>query len=530
MPDFTITTTDIVILVGYVIGTRLFFGWYFAHKHRKDGSEGYFLAGRSLRWPVIGLSFYVSNMSGSSFVGMPGSGYADGIAVYNYEWIAVPILVFFAFFLLPLFLKARVSTAPEFLEVRYNRACRRLFSGFLLFANLFIDAAAALYAGATVFQVLFPEIPLWVTILVPSLLAGVYIAFGGLGAAVMNDTVQAVMIGAGGLAIAILSWQAIPSWAEVAAVTPPEDLRLFRPASDPVLPWPGVISGVLVVGLYFWCMNQFIIQRALGAASLEEGRRGALFAGLLKLPNLYLLILPGVMGRVLYPGLERPDLIFPTLAFDLLPVGFRGLMLAALAAAILSSLESILNSAATLFTLDFYQSWRPQASDDSLVRVGRIATIVFMVVAAAWAPQITRFPTLWQYLQSILSYITPPVVAVFLIGLFWKRANHQGAFATLAIGLPLGVAGWITVELMGVVSLQFLYASGVMLLLSAVICVGGSLAGPPPAPERIQHSVWAPRAANRFGAAGADTPWWSSDRWQAIILILLTGVAVAWWA
>jgi SSS family solute:Na+ symporter len=355
---------------------------------------------------VIGLSFYVSNMSGSSFVGMPGSGYADGIAVYNYEWLPAPILVFFALFLLPGYLGRRVSTAPEFLEVRFGPASRRVFSAFLLLANIFIDAAAALYAGATVFQVLFPEVPMLVTIVFLSLLAGVYIAFGGLEAVVINDALQAVMIGLGGLAISVLTWMAIPSWSAVVEATPADHLHLFQPAGDPVLPWPGVFTGVLIVGLYFWCMNQYIIQRALGAASLEHARRGALFAGLLKLPNLFLLVLPGVMGVVIYPELERPDLVFPTLAFDLLPVGFRGLMLAALAAAILSSLESILNSAATLFTFDFYGRYFHNRSDAHLVRVGRISTIVFMGLAAAWAPQITRFPTLWQYLQSVLSYIT----------------------------------------------------------------------------------------------------------------------------
>jgi SSS family solute:Na+ symporter len=490
---------------------------------------GYFLAGRRLRWPVIGLSFYVSNMSGSSFVGMPGSGYADGIAVYNYEWLPAPILVFFVFFLLPAYLKARVSTAPEFLEARFGPGSRRAFSAFLLFANIFIDAAAALYAGATVFQVLFPELPLVVTIVVPSLLAGVYIAFGGLEAAVINDALQAVMIAIGGLAIAVLAWMAVPSWQAVVEATPADHLHLFLPADDPVLPWPGVISGVLVVGLYFWCMNQFIIQRALAAQSIDEARRGAIFAGLLKLPNLFLLVLPGVMGAVIYPELERPDLVFPTLAFDLLPIGLRGVMLAALAAAILSSLESILNSAATLFTLDFYGSWFPNAPDERLVRVGRISTIAFTLLAAAWAPQITRFPTLWQYLQSVLSYITPPVVAVFLIGLLWRRSNAAGAFWTLATCVPLGACGWIANEVFRATAIQYLYASGIMLAVSLAVAAFVSLITPPPDPG-TRDLVWRPALWEEESHRLRDVPRWMNYRWQAGGLLVITAFIVIWWA
>jgi SSS family solute:Na+ symporter len=399
----------------------------------------------------------------------------------------------------------------------------------LLLANIFIDAAAALYAGTTIFQVLLPGVPLWVLIAVPSALAGVYIAFGGLGAAVLNDSLQAIMIGVGGLAIAVLTWMAAPSWAEVVARTPPENLHLFRSARDPTLPWPGVFGGVLIVGLYFWCMNQFMIQRAFGAASLDHARRGALFAGLLKLPNLFLLVLPGVIGATLYPELERPDMIFPTLAFDLLPVGLRGLMLAALAAAILSSLESILNSAATLFTLDFYQSWRPGAGEESLVRVGRFSTIGFMVLAAAWAPQITRFPTLWQYLQSILSYVTPPIVAVFLLGIFWRGASRSGAFWTLATCLPLGAMGWVASEILAALSLHYLYASVVMLVASVAVCVGVSLATRRSG-ANDRSLVWSPMLWREESERLATLTWWTNYRWQSAALLALTAVIVWWWA
>ena len=313
MPDFSVTSIDITVLLVYVLGTRIAFGWYINRKKKTETSEGYFLAGRKLTWPIIGLSFYVSNMSGSTFVGLPGSGYNDGIAVYNYEWIPAVILVLFIIIMLPFYLKAKVYTAPEFLEKRYDSRSKLAFSGFLLFANVFIDAASALYAGGIVLKVLFPEIPLWQTAVVISLIAGIYIFFGGLDAVVLNDVVQAAMIILGGIIILILTYNKIPSWEYITQIVPDKNLHLIKDASDPVMPWPGIITGVFIVGIYFWCTNQFIIQRALGSKSLDHGRWGALFAGILKLPNLFILVLPGVMAVAIFPDLERPDMVFPAL-------------------------------------------------------------------------------------------------------------------------------------------------------------------------------------------------------------------------
>jgi SSS family solute:Na+ symporter len=283
------------------------------------------------------------------------------------------------------------------------------------------------------------------------------------------------------------------------------------------LPWPGVFSGVLIIGVYFWCTNQFMIQRALGAKNLEHARKGALLAGFLKLPNLFLLVLPGVMAVALFPDLERPDLVFPTLAFELLPAGLRGFMIAALAAAILSSLEAILNSAATLFTLDFVQTVRPTIDDRGLLRSGRLATLGFTMLAAVWAPQIERFPTLWQYLQSILAYVTPPAVVVFMLGLLWPRANARGALAGFVGGVGLGAAGWIVNELLAWSDLHYLYASAVIFLLSAAVMVLVSLTGPPP---DVEHVV-APPGAWRQGLAGI--------RLQIVALLGVCLLILVWW-
>ncbi len=530
MPPMTVTALDISILIVYVLGSRLIFGWYIARKRRQADAEAYFLGGRNIHWAFIGLSFYVSNMSGSTFVGLPGSGYLNGIGVYHYEWLPAVILVLFIGFILPFYLGARVFTAPQFLEKRYDHRAKLIFSCFLLFANIFIDAAAALYAGAMVMQVLFPSVPLWQTVAVAALIAGVYIFFGGLDAVVLNDTVQASLILVGGTLLAIITFDSLPSWQAFKQTAAPGALHLIHPMSDPVLPWPGIFSGILIVGIYFWCTNQFVIQRALGARSLDHGRRGALLAGLLKLPNLFILILPGVMARMRYPDLTNPDLVFPLLAFDLLPIGIRGLMLAALAAAILSSLESIFNSAATLFTMDFVNHFKPHLSETTLVRTGRVATIGFMLLSALWAPQIARFPSLWQYLQSILSYVTPPVVVVFVLGIFWRGATATAATVTLAAGIPLGVAGWAFNEIAAVYPIQYLYACGVMSLVSALLFVAVSRVSAKSPPSRIAALTWSPEYWRRESRQLKDDPWYRNYRWQSVLLLVLALLIVgAWW-
>lgn len=529
MPEFQITTLDIAILVCYVLGTRIAIGWYAAIMARNADTESYFLAGRHMRWPIIGLSFYVANMSGSTFIALPASGYYSGVSVYHYEWLPAAIMVFFAIFILPHYVHTRVFTVPQYLERRFSRRLRTGFTVFLLTANIFIDAAAALYAGSIIIQTLFPQIPIWVTVTMIGLLAGIYTYFGGLRAVVYNDVIQALLILIGGSIIAILAYQQIPSWSVIRETVPAEKLGLFRPANDPDMPWPGIFSGVLVIGIYFWCMNQFVIQRSLAARSLEHARWGALFAGVLKLPNLFLLIIPGVIAIQLYPDLEKPDMVFPILAFDLLPTGWRGLMLAALAAAILSSLEAILNSAATLFTMDIVKQYRPSLPEDALVRTGKTATLVFMIIAALWAPQINHFPTMWQYLQSILSYITPPVVAIFMLGLFWKRGNARGAEFTLLFGLCIGITGWTMNEIMNVTRLQYLYAAGIMFLLSCMIFVFVSLLSSPPAQEKLEDTLWSMREWREDTATLTARSLATNYRFLSVMLLAVTGVILYIW-
>ena len=513
-------------MVVYVIASRIV---PLALSSDKTGAEGYFLGGRNFLWPLVGLSLFATNMSGSSFIGLAGAGYNQGIAVYSYEWMAVVVLIFFVFFVLPFYLSSGVFTMPEFLEKRYDRRSRMAFSAFNVFANVFVDCAAALYAGALVIRTLFPAVPLWTSVVGLALIAGIYTIFGGLSAVVVSDTIQATVLMIGATIIAVMTFRAIPSWEAVENAAPRDGLSLIQPAGDPALPWPGLFTGVLIVGLYFWTTNQLMVQRTLGAKDLNHGRWGSLFAAALKLPILFIMILPGTMALVLYPGLPNPDLVWPTLAFDLLPVGLRGIVLAALIAAISSSVDSVFNSASTVVTMDFVRVYRPGISQNGLAAVGRLTTGVVMVVAAAWAPQIQGFPTLWQYLQSVLSYVVPPVVAVFLLGILWRRANRHGAFYTLAIGVPLGIAGFVANEVFRLSSIQFLYAAGISFAASCLILVGVSLATSPPPPEKVEGLTWKREMWTEESRALEGTPAYRNYRYLSLALLLATAVMVVWW-
>ena len=367
MPEFELQTLDLALIALYVAGI-VAIGFYFAK--RTKTTDDYFLAGRSLGWWLIGLSLYASNISSSSLVGMAGEAYGTGIAVYNYEWMAAVVLIIFVVFFLPFYLRSRIFTMPEFLERRFDARSRYYFSGVTIIGNILIDTAGALYAGALVIQIVYPAFPMWQSIVILAVLAGLYTVAGGLAAVVYTDAIQAVLLILGSVAVTVIAFNQIGSWEAVTEVASPDMLSVIRPIGDPVLPWPGLLTGVLLLGFYFWTTNQFMVQRVLGARDLEQGRWGALFAGALKLPAIFIMVLPGTFALVLYPDLPNADMAYPTLIFDLLPVGIRGVIVAALLAAIMSSVDSTLNSASTLVTMDFVKKLKPDADSKTLVVLG----------------------------------------------------------------------------------------------------------------------------------------------------------------
>ena len=523
MPNFELQALDLVMVAIYVVFI-VALGFYFAR--RTKTTDDYFLAGRSLTWWLIGFSLFASNISSSSLIGMAGEGYGTGIAVYNYEWMAAVVLIIFVIFFLPFYLRARIFTMPEFLERRFDARSRYYFSGVTIIGNILIDTAGALYAGALVVQMIYPTFPMWQSIVILAVLAGLYTVAGGLAAVVYTDAIQAVLLLFGSIAIAILAFQEVGTWQTVTEVTPPEMLSVIQPIGDDVMPWPGLLTGVFLLGFYFWGTNQFMVQRVLGARDLEQGRWGALFAGALKLPAIFIMVLPGTFARVLYPNLENADMAYPTMLFDLLPVGVRGIVLTALIAAIMSSVDSTLNSASTLVTMDFVKKLKPDASNRVLVIAGRITTFVFMILAAAWAPQILNFPSLWQYLQSVLAYLSPPIVACFVMGIFWPRANRHSAFAALIIGHLVAAGMLVTGEIMDLYDLHFLYIPPILFTICVAVIVVVSRMGEKPAREKIDEYTWSPRYYHEESKLLKDVPWYKNFRVQSAILLVLTAILV----
>ncbi|HKJ12175.1 MAG TPA: sodium:solute symporter [Ornithinimicrobium sp.] len=543
MPDFEVGPIDLTVILVYLLLSRIIPLVVSARQKKKAAAlakesgkessetEQYFLGGRNFIWPFVGLSLVATNMSGATFVGLAGGAYNQGISIFAYEWMTTVILSIFIFFILPFYLRSGVFTLPEFLEKRFDRRSRMAFAGFNLFANMFIDMAAALFAGAVVIQTLYPEIPIIVSVAALAILAAIYTVIGGLGAVMVSDSIQATVTIVGGLIVFIATWRAIPSWDEMAQTAGDDKMSLILPADNADLPWPGLITGVLVIGLYYWTTNQLVVQRTLGAKSLDHGRWGALMAGFIKLAFLFLFIFPGVMALSLYPNLENPDTVFPTLVFDLVPVGIRGLILAAVIAAITSTVDSILNSASTIVTMDFVKTYRPKTSDRSLVLIGRIATVVALVVAIVWAPFIAQFDTLYGYLQSVLSFLVPPVVAVFLMGIAFKRVTATAAFLTLAILQPLGVvAFYFTQVAPSEPTIQFLYASGIGFVTAIVMLVVVSLLGDTPDLEKTDELTWKKKYWKEESEELEGTPFLANYRVLTVIMLVLTIALVVWFA
>lgn len=393
------------------------------------------------------------------------------------------------------------------------------------------------FAGGLVITRVFP-IDLWLAVAILAAVAGAYTILGGLSAVVVTDTVQAILLIIGGIAIFVLAVGEVGGWTEFvnqATQQQPSAMQLYRPASADFTPWLG-LSGVILLGFYYWTLNQFIVQRTLGADNLDQGRKGALWAGFLKLPNIFIMIVPGVIAILLYPNLSNPDLVFPTLAFDLLPIGLRGLVMAALVAAIMSSLDSALNAASSLVTMDFIKELRPQTGQQALVRIGRITTGVIMIIGAIYAPSIAGFTSLFGYFQSALSFVTPPIIAVYIAGLFVKRLNATAAFYTILSGLVIGIPLFIMTQVtsiwtdtLGLPSFQYLYFNMGMFVLGFIAMVVISAIGETPDREAMREITFTREDFRRdIARADQDAPWYRDFRVQTGILLVLTVAVVSY--
>jgi SSS family solute:Na+ symporter len=516
MPNFELNLVDISIVISYIVGV-LILGFYIGKKH--EDSEDYFLAGRNLTWPLIGFSLFASNMSSNSLVGLTGSGYMEGagFSVFSYEWMAVVVLILFAIFFLPFYLKNNIFTVPEFLERRYDYRARLYASGTAIILNVLVDIAATLYAGGIVIQLIFPQFALWEIILFLAVIAGIYTISGGLTAVVITDAVQAVILIIGSFLISYFAWDASGGMEAVRQITDPAHFDIIKPATDQELPWPGLITGVFLLGFYFWGTNQFITQRALASKTTAQGQWGSIFAGFLKLSALFIMIMPGAFARVLYPGIENVDIVYPTMMFDLLPTGILGLVLAGLIAAMMSTIDSGLNSVSTMITMDFYKKLHPEKDNVQLMGIGRWITFTVMVIAVSWAPQIQHFEKLWDYLQQALSWFCPPIIALFMVGLFWKRANKTGAMWCMVAGII--TSAFVIIFNGNQQLIHFLYMTGIHFLICVIANVIGSLTAEAPSDEVVENTVWSPASFSKETKELKELPWYKNYRYQAVALV-----------
>lgn len=518
----SISNIDIAIVVSY-FAIVLGIGLWISRKTKT--SEELFLGGRAFGWGFIGLSLFASNISSSTIIGLSGAAYKSGIVGSVYEWMSGIPLIAAALIFIPLYLKNKVTTVPEYLEKRFDRRSQLFFSGLTIFTTIVIETAAALYAGSLVLQAFFPELVMWQTVLLLAVVAGIYTAFGGLKAVIYTDAIQSVIliIGCGVLTYMLFSKLDF-SWAKVLSSVPEGHFSVVRPLDDATVPWPGLLVGVPFLGFWYWSTNQYIVQRILAARSINDARWGVTLAGFLKIVPLFIMVFPGAMAISLYPGIEKADAVFPLLVTQVLPVGLVGLVLAGLVSAIMSSVDSALNSSSTLLVIDFIKPRNPNLTEQDITRYGRIATMTFMIVAALWAPQIQQFSGLWDYLQQMFSITVPPIVVIFLMGAFYKRGTGDAAFYTLLIGTGLGIAAFI-LGLYDLWHLHFTMNVGLMIFLSGLVFLLVSHLTPPPTNAQLDSLTFNKAYINE-GTEGLK--WYANYKYQMIALALLIFGVLIW--
>tara|TARA_B100000609_G_scaffold176939_1_gene155199 strand:+ start:147 stop:1799 length:1653 start_codon:yes stop_codon:yes gene_type:complete len=413
---------------------------------KNKNTEDYFLAGRNVGWFVIGASIFASNIGSEHVVGLAGTGYESGTPMAHYELHAWIVLLL-GWLFLPFYIRSGAFTMPEFLEKRFDSRSRWFLSLFSLVAYVLTKVSVTIYAGGIVVSELL-GIPFWYGAIGVVLFTGVYTIIGGMKAVIYTETLQAIILILGSIIITYLGLEQIGGWSELRNVViaeSPEHFNMWRPMNDPDFPWTGLLFGGTIVGIWYWCTDQYIVQRTLAANNIKIGRRGAIFGAYLKLLPIFIFLIPGIIAFALSIknpeifSIEKADRAFPMLVKTLLPVGLKGLVAGGLMAALMSSLASVFNSCSTIFTIDIYKKLRPNDSEKKLLNIGKIATSVIVVLGIIWIPIMEKIGggVMYQYLQNVQSYIAPPVAAVFLLGILWKRVNSNAAITTLLAGLVL---------------------------------------------------------------------------------------------
>jgi SSS family solute:Na+ symporter len=505
--SLSIPVLDLVIIVVYMLGI-LAIGVLSSRGLARTAS-GYFLAGRSLRWGMVGSAMFAANISTIHLVGLAASGYSDGLVWGNFEWMATFTLILLSLVFVPFYFKSRISTLPEFLEKRYGPGARIMLAFMAILAALFIHIGMSLYAGAAVFRQFF-GIDVVTSIVIISVITGLYTILGGLKAVVVTESIQSVILILGAVVVTAFAVLALPSHgihtlAAFKEAVKPDQLSMLQTKSSAGLNWYAIFLGYPILGIWYWCTDQTIVQRVLGSRTERDAQHGALFAGLLKILPVFLLVFPGVVGYVLFRDVIGADAnqTLPVLLVRLIPTGLKGIIAAGLLAALMSTIAAALNSSATLVAVDIVKRIKPETSDRTQIRVGQASAVIVMLLAMAWSTQGGRYTSIFEAINTIASYLAPPITTVFLWGVFWRRGTRQAALTTLIAGFLLGVVSFLVdLPVFGTEKvitegwgIPFMMQAWWMFCLCSVLFVIVSLLTPRPDPEKVNALTWKSPAA-----------------------------------
>lgn len=548
--DWIVIGLFFIALIGIII-------WVVRQK--QNNAEDYFLGGKDATWIAIGASIFASNIGSEHLIGLAGAGASSGMAMAHWEIQGWMILIL-GWVFVPFYSRSMVITMPEFLERRYNSASRTILSLISLISYVLTKVAVTVYAGGLVFQQVFGIQELWgidffwIAAIGLVVLTALYTIFGGMKSVLYTSVLQTPILLLGSLIILVLGLKALGGWDEMMRICSIEKVNeygdtmtnLIRSNNDPQYPWLGALIGSAIIGFWYWCTDQFIVQRVLSGKNEKEARRGTIFGAYLKLLPVFLFLIPGMIAFALsHEGinvngevfrLSTPDAAFPTLVAKLLPAGVKGLIVCGILAALMSSLASLFNSSAALFTIDFYQRFKPKTDPKKLVHIGQVATVVIVILGILWIPVMRSVgDVLYNYLQDVQSVLAPGIAAAFLMGICWKRATAKGGMWGLISGLVIGITrlgakiyysnasvlpGDQNIFKYLFYDVNWLFFCGWMLLFCILVVIGVSLFTKPKNPEEIKGLVFGTSTPEQRAATRASWNGW--DIFNSIVILLIT--------
>jgi SSS family solute:Na+ symporter len=508
-----------ILVIGFVSGRK-------GHQ----STTQFFLAGRGLPWYVIGFSLIAASISSEQFIGEVGWGYKFGMAVSNWEWLVWPAQGLLLLFFLPLYLKNRIFTVPEYLTKRFGRVVGSTFSFVCMIQYLVINLPLVLYSGGFLINRIF-GLNLYLAIWLLVIIAGSYTIFGGLSSAAWVDLFNGALLIAGGLLVFFLGIAAVPGGLKAVIGTGPR-AHLVLPAAHPDLPWTGILAVAIVMSGYYYSTNQYITQRCLGARSQWNGKMGVVLAAFLAIPLGLGVTWPGMIAHALNPGLPHPDGAYPYLISQVVPVGLRGIIFAVLFGAIVSTVDSLINSTSSLLTLDIYKGLvNKKAADTYLVKFGQLTGSFFLIFGALWSPMVGRFGSIFSYAQECWSLMLAPVMAVFILAIFWKRMTKAAAILALFLAAPMLVVVFLRRFYGILAAVNIFNLSGIIFLISLVFIVVVSSITTPPQAENLRSNLWHP-ALTRLPEEEINKgyPWWKRiSFWFTLVVIIFVIIYAVFW-